>query len=322
VAQRGTVVLYGDELVWPSWLQASVHWLPPPPPGMNELMDCCPSSCCPGCHWTRASELALAVASAPSDFTFLFLVDNASSLLLRSAVPVSSSALHSVHCDKQGASLGAFMALLDVEAVHGPALWDEVRRIRWRRSSFQVHAGKNSQLDGCAVELGKVVEAYHGRGESRHIVLAWGAGQFQSSMRGNPAAPTSQIQRAMSRLYRVVEVDEAYTSSYHYESGLPLQRVRSKSKGKVVRGLQWCPDTIHDSCSSFVGRDANSAKSIRWILMRGPNNRPAQFIWDAHRGKLQKPVGKVVDDHKLQRRHVRGTGRARRAATAATSVRP
>jgi hypothetical protein len=54
-------------------------------------------------------------------------------------------------------------------------------------------------------------------------------------------------------------------------------------------------------------------------LMRGPNNRPAQFIWDAHRGKLQKPVGKV-DDYKLQRRHVRDTGRARRAATAATSA--
>jgi hypothetical protein len=112
----------------------------------------------------------------------------------------------------QGASLGAFMALLDVEAVHGPVLWDEVRRTRRRRSSFQVHAGKNRQLDGCAAELGKVVEACHGRGEIRHILLAWGAGQLQSSLRGNPAAPTSQIQRAMSRLYRVVEVDEAYTS--------------------------------------------------------------------------------------------------------------
>jgi hypothetical protein len=72
-------------------------------------------------------------------------------------------------------------------------------------------------------------------------VLAWGAGQFQPSMRCNPAAPTSQLQRAMSRLDRVVEVDEAYTSSYHYESGLPLQGVRSKSKGKVFKGLQWCP---------------------------------------------------------------------------------
>jgi hypothetical protein len=80
---------------------------------------------------------------------------------------------------------------------------------RWRPFSFQVLAGKNRQLDGCAADLGKVVEAYHGAVEGRHIMLAWGAGQFQSS-----CAPTSQIQRAMSRLCRVVEVDEAYTSSY------------------------------------------------------------------------------------------------------------
>jgi hypothetical protein len=64
------------------------------------------------------------------------------------------------------------MALLDVKGVHGPALWDEVRHTHWRCSSFRVHAGKNRQLDGSAAELDKVLEAYHGRGEGRHIVLA------------------------------------------------------------------------------------------------------------------------------------------------------
>jgi hypothetical protein len=80
------------------------------------------------------------------------------------------------------------------------------------------------------------------------------------------------------------------------------------------------PDSIHDSCRSFVGRDANSARSIRWILMRGPNNRPAQCILDAHRGKLRKPVKKVVDDTKLHRRDVRVTGRAWRPAAAVMST--
>jgi hypothetical protein len=66
-------------------------------------------------------------------------------------------------------------------------------------------------------------------------MVAWGAGQCQSSKRGNPAAPTSQIQRAMSRLYRVVEVDEAYTSSYFSPVILFL-------RNSVSGGLQ--PDSI------------------------------------------------------------------------------
>jgi hypothetical protein len=54
--------------------------------------------------------------------------------------------------------------------------------------------------------------------------------------------------------------------------------------------------------------------------MRGPNNRLAQCILDAHRGKLRKPVKKVVDDPKLHRKDVRVTGRAWRPAAAVTSA--
>jgi hypothetical protein len=97
----------------------------------------------------------------------------------------------------------------------------------------------------------------------------------------------------------------------------PATLARQKQEqGQGRKELKWCPDIIHDSCNSLVRRDANSARSIRWIMMRGPSNQPAQLIWDAHCGKLQKRVGKVLDINMLQRTHVGGTGPARSAAAA------
>jgi hypothetical protein len=99
--------------------------------------------------------------------------------------------------------------------VHGPSLWSEVRRTRWRRSEFQVHTGKHRQLDGYAARLGHIAEEHLGPGARQRIVLAYGGGKFASSMAGNPAAPTGQMKQALARQYPLVVVDEAYTLSHH-----------------------------------------------------------------------------------------------------------
>jgi hypothetical protein len=83
--------------------------------------------------------------------------------------------------------------------MHGPAVWSEVRRTRWRRFEFQVHAGEDQDPDGYAARLSHIAEEHLGPGARQRIVLAYGGSKFASSMLGKLTAPTAQMRQALAR---------------------------------------------------------------------------------------------------------------------------
>jgi hypothetical protein len=150
-----------------------------------------------------------------------------------------------------------------------------------------VHEGKRRWLDGCAVDLGTVTEAYHGLDESHY-------------------------KRAMSRQPRSGGVSEAYNSSSRYESGLLSKRVRSKSS--VAGGLQRCPDSINGSCSPNASREAKVARSIRRTT--GPH-RSCMMLTTASFASLWEAFGQSQAAAEAREEAL---GRAWRAAQAVMGV--
>jgi hypothetical protein len=64
---------------------------------------------------------------------------------------------------------------MQAEADHAGSIWREKTRTRWRRSEFQVHAGRQTVADRWAVATLRRVQ---GGDPGVRGMLAWGAGQY------------------------------------------------------------------------------------------------------------------------------------------------
>jgi hypothetical protein len=93
--------------------------------------------------------------------------------------------LHHV-CDLQGPEDGGMEAFLQVEAAHAGTIWEEKTKSKWRRSCFQVHAGRQGVVDRWVSHLDRTARQLVPGGRP---LLAWGSGKFHTAQRGNAAAP-------------------------------------------------------------------------------------------------------------------------------------
>jgi hypothetical protein len=190
------------------------------------------------------------------------------------------------------AALEAFMA---AEHERAGAHWREQRRSRWGHARFQLYAGKTSQAHHFVDRLAAAVPE-HMRQHAPYTV-GWGAAHFSSSLRGNRPGAAKRFKRTLAAdpRFKVVDVDESYSTAYAYQSGgggppaqpEVLQEVVSEAKGTVVRGLRWRANASYKNRSIFVSRDGNAAMNIRTCLMCGPGNRPVHL---SHFPGRAKPV--------------------------------
>jgi hypothetical protein len=185
-----------------------------------------------------------------------------------------------------------------VEAEHAAAHWRERRRHRWGHARFQLYAGKMAQAHHFVDRLAAVVPER--MRQHAPYTVGWGAAHFSSTLRGNRPGTAKRFKRTLAADPRfvVVEVDEAYTTAYPYESGggphaqpEPLREVWSEGLGTAVRGLRWRTNASYKHSSIFVSRDGNAARNIHKLLMCGPDNRPAHL---SHFSGRAKPVAEGV----------------------------
>jgi hypothetical protein len=144
---------------------------------------------------------------------------------------------------------------------------------------MRVHATKQARYDHCCTRLEEVARkaVNDEKARARPIVIAYGAGEFSSTLKHNWPVPTTRLRRELERLRKVVLVDEHRTSSFHYESATRLRDIYRMSDGRFVRGVQWCDATNTLGCMPFTHRDANAAMNIRWCLLCGAP-RPLHFL--------------------------------------------
>jgi hypothetical protein len=110
-------------------------------------------------------------------------------------------------CDLQGAADGGMEAFLQVEAADAGTIWEEKIKSKWRRSCFQMHAGRQGVVDRWVSHLDRTARQLVPSGCP---LLAWGSGKFHTAQRGNAAAPLGTLQHALWQCFPVVMVDKAY----------------------------------------------------------------------------------------------------------------
>ncbi|KAK9389697.1 hypothetical protein V1515DRAFT_642597 [Lipomyces mesembrius] len=118
------------------------------------------------------------------------------------------------------------------------------------------------------------------------VVVAYGDGQFGSTMRGKRAAPVKKLRKHLRRYATVVAVDEHRTSrvcSKHNQQqtertgladeedeggGTPpdVVHIRGQRNADGAKGPSLHPVLYCNKCHTVWNRDVNAARNIAWIF--------------------------------------------------------
>ncbi|KAK9433214.1 hypothetical protein V1505DRAFT_363489 [Lipomyces doorenjongii] len=128
------------------------------------------------------------------------------------------------------------------------------------------------------------------KAKKEDVVVAYGAGQFGSTMKGKRAAPVKKLRKFLRRYVTVVPVDEYRTSrvcSKHNEehrerTGLgeeedegggtisvaeaDLIHIRAQRNANGDKGPSLHPVLFCNKCHTVWNRDVNAARKIAWIF--------------------------------------------------------
>ncbi|KAK9491579.1 hypothetical protein V1508DRAFT_203853 [Lipomyces doorenjongii] len=130
----------------------------------------------------------------------------------------------------------------------------------------------------------------HKKAKKEDVVVAYGAGQFGSTMKGKRAAPVKKLRKFLRRYVTVVPVDEYRTSrvcSKHNEehrerTGLgeeedegggtisvaeaDLFHIHAQRNANGDKGPSLHPVLFCNKCHTVWNRDVNAARNIAWIF--------------------------------------------------------
>lgn len=156
----------------------------------------------------------------------------------------------------KGSSLEHYLVFLTTMFSVRDKLWDEAFKMRWRAQRFRLYGGKKRTF---AKFLNKL-------GDPKDVVLAFGAGKFAPTGKGELSVPTTRAFKECCYRFPHIPVDEFRTTKIHYRDDSLLQKVMKRNGRKdgrlvAVRGLLWCCSTIKGE-SKFVNRDVNAAINI------------------------------------------------------------
>ena len=146
-------------------------------------------------------------------------------------------------------------------------LWQVKTQKKWGRERLRVYSLKRSCLDRFFNTMNGPVKP----------VIAYGAGKFNPTGKGELSAPTTSLSQRCSLHFPTVMVDEFRTTAICHECDCQLRPVGYREKQldgssvyREIRGLRWCSST---KCRTFKNRDKNAALNILRVFLSG-GNRP------------------------------------------------
>lgn len=117
----------------------------------------------------------------------------------------------------------------------------------------------------------RIVTAPAKAGDTRPVMVAFGAAKFSSSTPGHPPAPVRGLRRALrDRGVVVHDIDEYNTSKLCHLCHLELSDMRGQGGGETIYAVRRC-ETVDCPCT-ILGRDANAAMNMRAILLHMRRN--------------------------------------------------
>ena len=169
----------------------------------------------------------------------------------------------------KGLSLVSHEAYLDTYLEHREAMWQELSKRKWGDQRLRLYGGKRRCVDRFFNRVEKADTS------GREVVVAYGAGTFPPTGRGERSVPTKwALAKCKLRWRHTYTEDEFRSTMVHWKDGTVLRKVMDARTGKQVRGLLWYENPTIPGQSNFVNRDQNGAINIRKCFMAGPEARP------------------------------------------------
>ena len=118
--------------------------------------------------------------------------------------------------------------------------------------------------------------------DKRRVVVAFGAGFFSSSFKGNPPVPVRGLRKKLrQRGIEVYDVIENYTSQLCNVCNEKLGKFRDPN-GKDTYSVRYCQNILCSHSGMYFNRDVNAALNIYDLFihhcLQGPEaGRPEKF---------------------------------------------